>query len=318
MSLDSKKVTGMLKAAQEKLTAEKLADYKYRLALQMIKHNKAKGKVVSESEQTFIDGLINGHRYEAFTDAYAKVFKSKIKAILRDKDPQIGAVKKVAAYRALLKTFEVYKQALEKGMDLVSATGINDLNADEKAKLQALTGPVNKLSNRQMETLFDVLYNYDLRTKQTEFYIRDQLIEKSHPALTSVYGPRVAPHIVLRDISNTAIGDCESINDDLTALGMEEIKIIKVGNVRLDFKKYHDFYKPEYDRTHPQQNANTRGTTSSQQTVEGSFENENSSAAESRPSAELPQKSAPNKKTNAKADSAFTRNMVQNKGQVYH
>ncbi len=306
MGLDSSKVKGMLKAAQEKLTAEELADYKYRLAKQMNKHNRANGKRVSESEQAFIDGMINSYRYSAFTDAYANVFKSKIKGILRENDTEIGAVKKIAAYKALRKTFEVYKSALEHGGNIMNAAGINGLLPDEKAQLQALGAPIQKFNNQQMERVFDILYQHDLRTKQTEFYLRDQLIERAYGE-ASVYGPRVAPHIALNKVRDEEIGNCDSINDDLTALGIDEIKIIKVPNVRLDFKKFDHEYLPEYRRTHPRNNSATQAS-------------EENSAGENRSQIRnatiAPEKSVAVKSD--KPDNTVVQNLTKNKSNIYN
>lgn len=305
MGLDKSKAEGMLKAAKEKLTAEAFANYKYRLAMQMNKHNRDNGKHVNESEQAFIDGMINSYRYAAFTDAYANVFKGKIKGILRENDTEIGAVKKIAAYIALRKTFEVYKSALEHGGNIMNATGINSLSPEEKAQLQALGTPIQKFNNQQMERVFDILYKHDLRTKQTEFYLRDQLIERAYGE-ASVYGPRVAPHIALNKVRDEEIGNCDSINDDLTALGIEEIKIIKVPNVRLDFKKFDHEYLPEYRRTHPKNNSATQAA-------------EENSAGENRSQMKnttIPEKSASVRSD--KPDSVVVKNLTKNKSNVYN
>ena len=311
MGLDKSKAEGMLKAAKEKLSAEDYANYQYRLAKQMNKYNHEKGKTVSESEQTFIDGLINTYRYSAFTDAYSKVFKSKVKGILRSQDPYEGAVKKIAAYRALLKTFEVYKSALERGGgDIMNAVGIRGLSDAEKAQLRALGSPIHKFNNQQMERVFDILYQHDLDTKHTEFYLRDQMIEKSYGD-ASVYGPRAAPHIALREACNTAIGNCDSINDDLTALGVEKIELIKIGNVRLEFKKFNDVYLPEYRRTHPKQNSATQAAEESEYSGEESrSQTVKTGTASGKAAAE---KTAP-----AKSDKPVVRNIAPNKGNVYN
>ena len=306
MGLDKSKAEGMLKAAKEKLSAEDYANYQYRLAKQMNKHNHEKGKTVSESEQAFIDGLINTYRYSAFTNAYANVFKGKIKGILRENDTEIGAVKKIAAYIALRKTFEVYKSALEHGGNIMNATGINSLSPEEKAQLQALGTPIQKFNNQQMERVFDILYKHDLRTKQTEFYLRDQLIERAYGE-ASVYGPRVAPHIALNKVRDEEIGNCDIINDDLTALGIEEIKIIKVPNVRLDFKKFDHEYLPEYRRTHPKNNSATQAAAE-----EAEYSGEES-RSETRNAATAPEKSVA-----VKSDKTVVRNLTQNKGNIYN
>lgn len=248
MGLNRAKAEGMLKAAKEKLSTEAYAEYQYKLGLQMDRHNKQGGKTVDESEQIFIDGLINTHKYAAFTNAYTMVFKSKIKGLLREKNAETGAVDKTAAYRTLRKVFDVYKSALEHGGNLLSADGLTDKEKQSIRQL-GLISPVEKLNLQQMDKLYDVLYG----RQQKEAYndIRDVLLKGQYDKNR---GARVADRILIKAAFDEARESCESINDDLTALGIEELKIIKVANIPFDreFERYYTVDKPEYERTHPQ------------------------------------------------------------------
>ena len=323
MGLDKSKAEGMLKAAKEKLSAEDYANYQYRLAKQMNKHNRENGKKISVSEQAFIDGLINTHRYAAFTDAYSNIFKSKIKGILRTDDLYDGAVKKIAAYRTLRKVFDVYKSALDKGGSIADAAG---LTPEEKAKLSRLSGSVQKLSNEQMDYIFNVLY--DRQCKETEQKLYDELIKQAYSEI-SVRGAKATPKNIMKDELNQARDSCDSINDDLVPLGVEKVEIIKIPNVRMDFEKFFNEYLPEYNRQHPKQNAGTNGN-NNQNTAIGmaaSINQFNGKQSEIK-DAQINDKSmfgnvrgktnTSSSAVNAAQDVAVTRNIVQNKTQTYH
>ncbi|MBR1756764.1 MAG: hypothetical protein IJ738_05640 [Alphaproteobacteria bacterium] len=256
MGLNRAKAEGMLKAAKEKLSTEAYAEYQYKLGLQMNRHNQEKGKSVDESEQAFIDGLINTHKYAAFTNAYTLVFKNKIKTLLREKNAETGAVDKTAAYRTLRKVFDVYKSAMEHGGSLMNADGLTDKEKQDIKQL-GLDGSVEKLSTQQMDKLYDVLFG----RQQKEAYndIRDMLLKTQYGQNR---GAKVADRILIKAAFDEARESCESINDDLTAMGIEEIKIIKVTNIPFDreFERYYTVDKPEYERTHPQPGKSLNGT----------------------------------------------------------
>lgn len=248
MGLNKSKAEGMLKAAKEKLSTEAYNDFQYRLAKQMKENNDQKGKPVDESEQIFIDGLFNTHKYAAFTDAYSLVYKSKIKKILRSDNPQEGAIDKVAAYRTLLQVFEVYKSALENGGNILSS---NKLTPEEKRLVgQFANGSAEKLNAQQMNALYDVLYIR--QRKEADKLLCDQLFKQVFNDV-SKRGAKATFQNVLNKELNTARGRCDSINDDLTALGIEKIEIIKISDVRLDFERFINVDLPDYERAHPKQ-----------------------------------------------------------------
>ncbi|MBQ9271015.1 MAG: hypothetical protein IJ218_01955 [Alphaproteobacteria bacterium] len=255
MGLNRSKAEGMLKAAKEKLSTEAYAEYQYKLGLQMNRYNLQKGKPVDESEQAFIDGLINSHRYAAFTNAYSLVYKSKIKGLLRDKNAETGAVDKTAAYRTLRKVFDVYKSAQEHGGSLLNAEGLTDKEKRDIKQL-GLDGSVEKLTAQQMDKLYDVLYG----RQQKEAYndIKEMLLKVQYGQNR---GAKVADRILIKAAFDEARESCEQINDDLAAMGVEEIKIIKVANIPFDreFERYYTVDKPEYERTHPQPGKSLNG-----------------------------------------------------------
>lgn len=250
MGLDSHKAAKMIDTAKEKLSAEDLANYKYRLGLQMKRYNEQKGKHVSESESNFIDGLINTHDYAAFTSAYSEVYKSKIENILRTNNRDTGAIDKTAAYRTLYKVFLVYKSALENGGSLLNA---ENLTPEEKQAIRdlGLTGSVKKLNTRQMDKLFDVLYTRQV--KEADYDIVDNLIKKSFTDI-NIRGAKQTPTQSIRDVFNDAFSDCERIDLDLAKLGIDPIKVSKVSNIRLDFERFFRVDKPEYDRRNAARN----------------------------------------------------------------
>lgn len=267
MGLNRSKAEGMLKAAREKLSAEAFSDYQYRLGKQMQENNEQKGKKVDESEQIFIDGLINTHKYAAFTNAYSLVYKSKIKGILRADSPQEGAIDKIAAYRTLRKVFDVYKSAQENGRNLINAEG---LTPEEKRQIRSsgLDSNVEKLTPQQMDRLYDILFTR--QRAETDVRLCDELIKQGYSDI-SVRGAKATPKNIMKDELGAARDSCDSINDDLGALGIEEIKIIKIPNVRLDFERFFNVDLPAYRRAHPQQqnsssssNSNSAGGTSSE------------------------------------------------------
>ncbi len=115
MGLDKAKAEAMLKAAKEKLTAEAFRKYRYKLAIQMEKDNIKKGKIVSPSEQDYIDSIKNSQKYLAFTEAY----DGKLKGMLRDRldaadvNHDDGAIEKTASYMAMRRLFDTYQEVVD-------------------------------------------------------------------------------------------------------------------------------------------------------------------------------------------------------------
>ena len=251
ISLDRSKAEGMLKAAKEKLSTEEYNNFKYKLGKQMDKNNKDKGKVVDGSEQAFIDGLINSHKYAAFTDGFTLTLKSKMKRILRQKNPEMGAVIKIATFRTLSQLYEVYADAVDKGISLAENP---KLTAEEQRKIAeaGLDGSPQEFNLGQMETLFDLLMKKQIDETKKEMYA--QLIEeRTNPA---VFAKR-SPKTIINDLYKNARNSCEAINEDLAAKGVEEIGLIKSFDVSLEYGDFLNNYWPEYNRRHgsPQKDA---------------------------------------------------------------
>jgi len=172
IGLDRSKMTGMLEAGKPpKLSDEKYALFKFRLGTQAQKNNRKKHKRVDDSEQSYIDGLINSYHYRSFTDGYAICLKSKIKGMLRKQNPDTGAVDKIAAFRTLRVLFDAYNDVAPKsdyvhdipGRPLLSS---DKLTMSEKQALQnaGLGGSVDKMTTQQIEQVFDILYQCYLST----------------------------------------------------------------------------------------------------------------------------------------------------------
>lgn len=245
IGLDRSKAEGMLKAAKEKLSTEEYNKFRWKLGLQMDKNNKSKGKVVDSSEQAFIDGLINTHKYAAFTDGFTLTLKSKMKKMLREKNPEMGAVLKIATFRTLSHLYEIYAYAIENGINL---TDHPKLTPDEKRKINDLNlnGNPQEFNLGQMEALFDILMKKQVEETKTEMYA--QLIEeRTNPA---VFAKR-SPKVIINELYKNARNGCEAINEDLAAKGIEEIALIKSFDVPLEYADFLNNYWPEYSRNHP-------------------------------------------------------------------
>ncbi|MCQ2735398.1 MAG: hypothetical protein MJ212_05580, partial [Alphaproteobacteria bacterium] len=251
IGLDRAKAEGMLKAAKEKLSAEEYSDFKYRLGKQMDKRNKDKGKVVDASEQDFIDGLLNSHKYSAFTDGYSLGIKGEMKKILREKDPMEGAIKKISAFKAFNLLFEIYQDQVERGISFASNPKLNfggsPLSQNEKAFLNSFINP-QKMSVSDMNDLYLFLYKRIQPDVKKEMYA--ELIKEKYGKHN--VAKRSAP-VVIKDIYNSARNTFEAINEDLQAKGIDALVPIKAYNVSLEYDDYLINYAPEYERTHPQQ-----------------------------------------------------------------
>ena len=253
IGLDRSKAEGMLKAAKEKLSTEEYNKFRWKLGLQMDKNNKSKGKVVDSSEQAFIDGLINTHKYAAFTDGFTLTLKSKMKKMLREKNPETGAIMKIATFRTLSHLYEVYAYAIENGINLADHP---KLTPDEKRKLNDLNlnGNPQEFNLGQMEALFDVLMKKQMEETKTEMYA--QLVdERTNPA---VFAKR-SPKVIINDLYKNARNGCEAINEDLAAKGIEEIALIKSFDVPLEYADFLNNYWPSYSRNHPTSQTRTDG-----------------------------------------------------------
>lgn len=251
IGLDRSKAEGMLKAAKEKLSAEEFSDFKYRLGKQMDKRNKDKGKVVDASEQAFIDGLLNSHKYAAFTDGYALGIKGEMKKILRSKDPMEGAIKKIAAFKALSLLFEIYQDNVERGINFADnpklTLGHHPLSSEEKEFLRSFANP-QKMSVPDMNSLYLFLHKRIQPDVKKEMYA--DLIKEKYSRYN--VARRAAP-VVVKDIYNSARNMFEAINEELQVKGIEELGPIKAYNVSLEYDDFLLNYAPEYERRNPQQ-----------------------------------------------------------------
>lgn len=258
MSLDRSKVEGMLEAAKKKLSTEKLAEYKYRLALEMTAANQRKGKSIDDSEQQFIDGLIKSYQYRAFTNGFAMCLKGKLTRILRTENQDTGAIDKIAAFRAMRRVFDVYKHAINGNGDILSSP---QLTQEEKDKLAHNVPPVvglaENLSPEQMGALYDILMKRCQDEAKDKLY--KELIEVRE---SKVVGAKRADKIIIGDLYKAARNQCNSINDDLQAEGVDEIGLPKSFDVPMEF----DQFKRDYEERVRQQNTNNpSGNTNSSQ-----------------------------------------------------
>ena len=246
MGLDRSKVEGMLEAAKKKLSTEALADYKYRLALEMLAANQRKGKKVDDSEQQFIDGLIKSYQYRAFTNGFAMTLKGKLTRILRAENQDTGAIEKIAAFRAMRRVFDIYKHAISSNGDI---QGSPLLTPEEKDKMDQMgvKGMAENMSPDQMGLLYDILMKRCQEEAKEKLY--KELIEVRE---SKVVGAKRADKIIIGDLYKAARNQCNSINDDLQAEGVDEIGLPKSFDVPMEF----DQFKRDYEERVRQQNLN--------------------------------------------------------------
>ena len=229
MGLDKAKAEGMLKAAKEKLTAEAYSKYRYKLALQMNEDNHKKGKVVSQSEQDYIDSIIASHKYSALTNGYSDVLKPMLrkKAYQAGRNDDDGAVEKCAAYMAMRRVFDIYEQSVDNA-DVFSCSP-KLLSNEEKQKLKdaGLSGPIKDFSPNDMGKLYEILMPESKKTAKVKLD-KTLIAEMSRAA-------RRNENVVIKEVFDAVRTDLEQISEDLQAKGLEEISFPKVaGGLKYD------------------------------------------------------------------------------------
>ena len=229
MGLDKAKAEGMLKAAKEKLTAEAYSKYRYKLALQMNEDNHKKGKVVSQSEQDYIDSIIASHKYSALTNGYSDVLKPMLrkKAYQAGRNDDDGAVEKCAAYMAMRRVFDIYEQSVDNA-DVFSCSP-KLLSNEEKQKLKdaGLSGPIKDFSPNDMGKLYEILMPESKKTAKAKLD-KTLIAEMSRAA-------RRNENVVIKEVFDAVRTDLEQISEDLQAKGLEEISFPKVaGGLKYD------------------------------------------------------------------------------------
>ncbi len=249
MGLDKAKAEGMLKAAKEKLSAEAYRAYRYKLAIQMEKDNIKKGKVVSPSEQDYIDGIKNSQKYLAFTDGY----EGKLKGMLRERldkadvNHDDGAIEKAAAYMAMRRLFDAYRETVDHA-DMFSS---ENLSLEEKQQLKAagLTGPVSEFDTEQMGKLYEIMLVKSKADAKKE--IDEAMLDARDVNNKGSKGAKRADNVIIKEVFDGARNRFEKVNEMLTPLGVDEISFPKsFGRLHYD-----NFYKehPEFQRRAPQQ-----------------------------------------------------------------
>ncbi len=217
MAIDASKATGMVKAAEEKLSAERAAVFKYHLGMQMLKNfaaKEAKGSHIDDSDKFYAQGLVNSYYYRGFTNGLG----DKLKRMMRDNiaagndDRQVGAVTKIATYTAMRRLFDIYDENLHAD----NIIGSRILTSDELrlAQSSGLTMPVQQMTDEQLGSLYNILM--EKARQEAEVRIKHDL--ENEPM------PRRSPKIILNDILTTAKNQCEGINDELKAKGVAEVK----------------------------------------------------------------------------------------------
>jgi hypothetical protein len=257
MGLDRSKAEGMLEAAKKKLSAEDFSKFRYRLALQMEKDNIKKGKVVAPSEQAYIDSLKNAHFYEAFTEGYGNKLKSTLRDILdkADVNHEDGAVEKVAAYRALRRLFDAYKETVHAN-NILGSSALTDKEKQQIAA-EGLTMPVHTMNEEQIGRLFEIMLPGSKAEAKKE--LDGALLDARDVNNKMSKGAKRADNVIIKEVFDGARSRFEKINEMLKSLGVEEIDFPKAfGRLHYD-----NFYveHPEFQRKPAPTNTTPTNTT---------------------------------------------------------
>ena len=219
IGIDRSKANGMIKAATEKLSDEKLSTFKYRLALQMNENAKKKNKKLDTSEQEFIDNLIKAHQMEGFTNGYSNYLKSYITKIIHpEHENPNGAVDKIGAMINLRRLFDIFKDGVEAGSILASPV----LKDAEKAKLRSagLTSvSPDMMSGEDVFKIYQILMPYS--KQQAKFRLDVKFREP---------GVKRAHEVIKQGVFNSVYNNCKSIIKELKALGAPEIDLPETTN----------------------------------------------------------------------------------------
>ncbi|MBR1601721.1 MAG: hypothetical protein IJ677_09140 [Alphaproteobacteria bacterium] len=217
MSLNRSKAEGMIKAAKEKLSSEEFSNFKYKLALQMDKRNKEKGKKVDKSEQDFIDGLLLARKYEAFSNGYSEVLKGMITRLVHPENERPdgnGAIDKIAAMANLRRMFNVFKAGVETG-NILNSHVLTDKEKDiiMRDRPDLLENP-SKFTGGQLAQLYNIMLHESKNTTHAE-------LEKKFREP----GAKRADEAIKQGEFNAAYNSCKSIIKELKALGVDEIDL---------------------------------------------------------------------------------------------
>ena len=216
MSLNRSKAEGMLKIAKEKLSSEEYSNFKYKLALQMDKRNKEKGKKIEKSEQEFIDGLILAHKYEAFSNGYSEVLKGMITRLVHpevERPDGNGAIEKIAAMSNLRRLFNVFKAGVENG-NILSSRVLTDKEKEMIRNTPELLGNPSKFNGGQFAQLYEIMLH------QSKEIVHTELEKKFREP-----GAKRADEAIKQGEFNAAYNSCKSIIKELKALGVDEIDL---------------------------------------------------------------------------------------------
>lgn len=281
MGLDKAKAEAMLKAAKEKLTAEAFRKYRYKLAIQMEKDNIKKGKIVSPSEQDYIDSIKNSQKYLAFTEAY----DGKLKGMLRDRldaadvNHDDGAIEKTASYMAMRRLFDTYQEVVDHA-DILNS---KNLSPEEKAKIKqaGLTGPVSDFTTEQMGQLYDIMLVKSKADAKKE--IDEALLAARDVNNQNSKGAKRADNVIIKEVFDGARNRFEKVNEMLTPLGVDEISFPKAfGRLHYDnfYKEHPEFMKKkEQQQTQAPQQQTTKTPVKSNNTAKPVTSAKNNQAA---------------------------------------
>lgn len=258
MSLDIDKAEAMIKAAKDKhMSDEKLATYKYRLASQMEENKAKKGKTLGWDEAIYVENtkasyLGKSWLYSPFTNCYANHLYTKLENILGDivedangrkqkvVDSERGAIKKVAAYNALFRMWNLYCAAIDAGgFEHVDYKKLGVSPEEKRAVLDllpiALYPNYDAASGAKMAKIMDIFIPVEEQKAKTEIYSK---LNENRELSAIVGDGKMNRNIVVRDVFNIAKGQLDIINREIKAKGLAELSMPKDRTVNLGIGEY--------------------------------------------------------------------------------
>lgn len=191
IALDRAKISAMLDAAKKKLSDEEYYNYQHQLAKQVAedyKKKEAKGKKVPISEWEYVQGQMMTYQYKNFALAYNNFLKGKITGIVHpQQESENGAVDKIAAFRNLRKTFNIFKEKVQNGADM---------------------------------SVEDIAALYDQTFEQSRIEAKTMLDEKFNEA-----GPKRADEVIKSGVFSSVYNNCKSMVKELKSLGIDGIDL---------------------------------------------------------------------------------------------
>ncbi len=256
VTINEDKALKMIKAAEGKnLPANELAAFKRRLAGQMEKNAKEKGKTLSPGEKALVQKLKNDalrlvetrkdaldiaefeEKFHNFRKAYDDTLKHQInRTIMQGSlNKKTGAAESIAAMRTLARTFDVV-MGKDANLEATLSERMNDLllhpiksregfvtsvrlTEEEKRALSVIPAEkkIKDLTTEDWQTVYNVLYERQYKEAGANIIQRykDDEASRAH----------AKDHILIGEEWTVALGEVISINDRLSQKGAAKLEL---------------------------------------------------------------------------------------------